>query len=265
MNDREEVALRVLMNQAPSKMTRVQLDKIRRADMVAANTQKFGSQTIGIHGGELPKFSEARESKTWWHYQQDRKQNPLVQSATVLKQSQKFWAKNDLILLGDKTNEGAPKDQLKTSMYKKQPAKEAVPKVTSLVHCADEDLKTEPSAKFGYKNKVLWSTLENEKRVFGTDRIFDKIIQQGEAYEADVLLRKRKLQEYFAKPQRGTQRSKFNGKETSMYNYDIPINQKNRKSSQRYAELQVPQQAAHNNQNSVSVTDATGSVSTVLI
>ena len=43
MNDREEVALRVLMSQAPSKMTRVQLDKIRRADMVVANTQKFGS------------------------------------------------------------------------------------------------------------------------------------------------------------------------------------------------------------------------------
>ena len=61
-------------------------------------------------------------------------------------------------------------------MYQKQAVKEAMPKVTSLVHCADEDLKTEPSAKFGYKNQVLWSTLENEKRVFGTDRIFDKII-----------------------------------------------------------------------------------------
>ena len=43
MNDREEVALRVLMNQASSKMTRAQLEKQRRADMVAANTQKFGT------------------------------------------------------------------------------------------------------------------------------------------------------------------------------------------------------------------------------
>ena len=232
--------------------------------MVAANTQKFGTQTVGVHGCELPKFSEAKESKTWWNYQQDRKQNPLVQSATVLKQNQKFWAKNDLILLGDKTNDGAPKDALKTSMYQKQAVKEAMPKVTSLVHCADEDLKTEPSAKFGYKNQVLWSTLENEKRVFGTDRIFDKIIQQGEAYEADILLRKRKLQEYFAKPQRGTQRSKLSGKDNvCMYNYEIPINQKNKKSAQRYSELQKPQQAVHNNQNSISVTDATGSVSIV--
>ena len=131
-------------------------------------------------------------------------------------------------------------------MYQKQAFKEAMPKVTSVVHCADEDLKTEPSAKFGYKNKVLWSTLENDKRVFGTDRIFDKIIQQGENYEADVLLRKRKLQEYFAKPQRGTQRSKFDGKEACLYNYDIPINQKNKKSAQRYSELQGQQQATHN-------------------
>ena len=67
MKDREEVALRILMNKAPSKITRVDLDKKRRAEMVADNTAKFGNQTIGIHGGELPKFSETRNGgKSWW-------------------------------------------------------------------------------------------------------------------------------------------------------------------------------------------------------
>jgi len=56
MNDRENCALRLLSNMPPSKMTRQQLDQKRRAEMVADNTSKFGTVTVGIHGGELPSF-----------------------------------------------------------------------------------------------------------------------------------------------------------------------------------------------------------------
>ena len=34
--------------------------------MVADNNAKFGSVTIGIHGGELPKFAGDKGSKEWW-------------------------------------------------------------------------------------------------------------------------------------------------------------------------------------------------------
>lgn len=68
MHDREEVSLRVLMTSNPSKMTRVQIDQRRRAEMVAANTAKFGKQSVGIHGGELPKFAETKNSETWWKH-----------------------------------------------------------------------------------------------------------------------------------------------------------------------------------------------------
>ena len=36
--------------------------------MVEENTQKFGEQTIGIHGQELPLYSKTEESKRWWKY-----------------------------------------------------------------------------------------------------------------------------------------------------------------------------------------------------
>ena len=76
--------------------------------MIVANTKKFGEQTVGIHGGELPKFKEDSTSKTWWKHQEGRVEDPKVQSMAVLRQNQKYWANNDLTLLADKTHEEAP-------------------------------------------------------------------------------------------------------------------------------------------------------------
>lgn len=58
MNGREDCSLRMLAMMPPSKLTRQQLDKNRRSEMVADNTSKFGNVTVGIHGQELPKFQE---------------------------------------------------------------------------------------------------------------------------------------------------------------------------------------------------------------
>ena len=113
-------------------------------------------------------------------------------------------------------------------MYCKTAEHDGPPKITSVVHCPDEVLLKEPDVKLGHKNKLVWSTVEHNNRCFGDDRVFDKIIAQSEAHEAEILRRKKKLKEYFAKPQRGTQRSKqmFEGQqqqEASQYNYDIPV------------------------------------------
>ena len=78
MNDRENCGLRLIANMAPSSMTRQLLDQQRRADMVADNTAKFGNVTIGIHGGELPKFAENGESKEWWKLQHASKEDPKI-------------------------------------------------------------------------------------------------------------------------------------------------------------------------------------------
>ena len=47
--------------------------------MVADNTAKFGNFTIGIHGGELPKFAENMGSKEWWKLQHAKKESPAIQ------------------------------------------------------------------------------------------------------------------------------------------------------------------------------------------
>lgn len=80
--------------------------------MVEDNTQKFGDQTIGIHGQDLPFFSKTDESKTYWKYHPQA--HPDVQSQRLLKQNNKTWAKNDDMYLGDVTEVGGPKDPFKT-------------------------------------------------------------------------------------------------------------------------------------------------------
>ena len=120
MNKREDCALRVLSNMPPSKMTMQQLDQIRRAEMVADNTAKFGTVTIGIHGGELPKFAENLDSKEWWRVQRAKgKPDPKIQSRLLLKQTQQYWAKNDNTLLADVSHNVPPQDPFKEEYFAK--------------------------------------------------------------------------------------------------------------------------------------------------
>ena len=103
--------------------------------MVADNTAKFGNVTIGIHGGELPKFAENQGSKEWWRLQSTMKEDPKIQSRLLLKQTQQFWAKNDETLLSSVKHDWAPQDHFKMTHVPKQGFKEVPDKPTTLVHC----------------------------------------------------------------------------------------------------------------------------------
>lgn len=69
--------LRMQYKDVPTR-TRTEIQQKRRKEMVEENTTKFGSQTIGIHGQELPKYTYSNESKEWWKY--FPRGNPAVQS-----------------------------------------------------------------------------------------------------------------------------------------------------------------------------------------
>jgi len=51
--------------------------------MIEENTTKFGEQTIGIHGQELPQYSATCVDKHWWkHFPRGE---PAVQSLSQLR------------------------------------------------------------------------------------------------------------------------------------------------------------------------------------
>ena len=112
--------------------------------MVADNTSKFGTVTIGIHGGELPKFAENLESKEWWRVQRSKgKPDPKIQSRLLLKQTQQYWAKNDNTLLADVSHAVPPSDPFKDAYFAKEGFKEVPTKINAMVHCSDEALMKE--------------------------------------------------------------------------------------------------------------------------
>ena len=119
MLEREAAAYRNAAMAQQSRITKKQLDQSRREEMVAANTSKFGNVTIGIHGGDLPKFSDEHQTKEFWKNQRTNKEPPKIQSRVLLKQSQQFWAKNDLNLLADVTDQEIPIDTFKEARVPK--------------------------------------------------------------------------------------------------------------------------------------------------
>jgi len=52
--------------------------------MIRENVDKFGAQTIGIHGQELPAYMDKEESKKYWTFF-PRNSCPDVQSQVLLK------------------------------------------------------------------------------------------------------------------------------------------------------------------------------------
>ena len=96
-----------------------------------------------------------------------------------MKQSQKFWAKNDLNLLADVSYDVPPQDIFKQTHVPKQGIKEVPTKPNMLTHCSDEALMKEAEIASGYRNKVSWSTQTTQHKCIGDDRVFDKIVKMG--------------------------------------------------------------------------------------
>ena len=82
---REQCVLRLQQKDQPT-LSKKDIEERRRSDMVKDMTQKFGNVTVGIHGQELPKFSDLDDSKAYWKYQPNDP-NPKVQSRSLLVQN----------------------------------------------------------------------------------------------------------------------------------------------------------------------------------
>ena len=60
-----------------------------RKEMNENNIEKFGRQTIGVHGQELPKY--AQEDKEYWRRSTGFTESPNFRSFKQMKQSHKYW------------------------------------------------------------------------------------------------------------------------------------------------------------------------------
>jgi hypothetical protein len=101
-------------------MTISQINEERKKQMIENMTQKFGQVTVGIHGQELPKFSDSEQTKEFWRFSKTFTHDSNSKSAVEMKENSKWWAKNDDMRLADVKEAHGPTDPFKTGYNKKQ-------------------------------------------------------------------------------------------------------------------------------------------------
>lgn len=60
LKEREDCLLRVAYKETEGK-TKRKIDEERKKEILENNMKTFGKVSIGVHGKELPKFSEAED------------------------------------------------------------------------------------------------------------------------------------------------------------------------------------------------------------
>ena len=88
--------------------TQTQIQSSRRQQDTLDRMKKFGEQCVGIHGQELPKYSEFAESKLYWKAHTNYNASPEYTSQIKMTQSRKFWGKPDELVLKDTDNKRIP-------------------------------------------------------------------------------------------------------------------------------------------------------------
>jgi hypothetical protein len=86
---------------------------LKKKEMADYGMRTFGNVPIGIHGRELAKFSETQNAKEYWKLRDGYKPFPSTTSNLELRQTQKYWAKPDRMLLSDGNEGEAPRDPFK--------------------------------------------------------------------------------------------------------------------------------------------------------
>ncbi|CAI2361755.1 unnamed protein product [Moneuplotes crassus] len=87
------------LGHADHRKTKEMVVERRRKEMLNNNMRVFGNVAIGIHGKELPKYHKTMAE--WWANKRGFKDKPQENSLLRFKQSTKYWAKDDNILLCD--------------------------------------------------------------------------------------------------------------------------------------------------------------------
>ena len=89
LNEREdEIFAKMYSNEDRKTFTKIK--EQRRKETNDYNIKTFSKQTIGVHGHELPKFSENEKMKEWWKLKDDYVEKPLYQSWNEFTEKKKI-------------------------------------------------------------------------------------------------------------------------------------------------------------------------------
>ena len=187
LNEREdEIFAKMYSNEDRKTFTKIK--EQRRKETNDYNIKTFSKQTIGVHGHELPKFSENEKMKEWWKLKDDYIEKPLYQSWNEFTEKKKYYKPpgEDLLLNEHRDEEPNWRDPFKREYHpipKVDKSDNLIIKVNNLNLWKDFDPDHPTPIDFSEKKPqhiYKWSTLVNQfaPNKFKRGRFFDSINQE---------------------------------------------------------------------------------------
>lgn len=133
--EREDEIFAMLYKNNEERMSHSKLKEKRKNERIDYNMKTFSNQTIGVHGHELPKFSENEEMKEYWKFRDGYVENPEINSHVLYKEYVKYWKKPEELLINEHQDEFlSPEKKEKVIKEKKD---NLIIKVNNLNHFQD--------------------------------------------------------------------------------------------------------------------------------
>ena len=102
LNMREEEIFSRLYNKGIKGKTYEDIKKNNLKKILQYNLNIFSKKRpIGIHGHQLPKFSEKEEKNEFWKFNEDYCENPKFSSQLEYLENNKFWKKKEDLLINE--------------------------------------------------------------------------------------------------------------------------------------------------------------------
>ena len=165
----------------------------KRKEINEYNIKTFSSQALGVHGHELPKFSESETNKEFWKLKEGYCENPKFQSQCEYLESIKYYKPPGEELL---LNEHRDEDPYWIDPFKKVHVLEAKYKKENLITKLNNinifknfDPNNPKPIDLSHQKQHIyrWTTLVNQfaPNKFKKGRFFDSLPEEGEKHGDD--------------------------------------------------------------------------------
>ena len=179
LKEREDEIFSNLYNKEEG-MTYNKIKDKKRKELFEYNEKTFSNQPIGVHGFELPKFSDDESKKEFWKFKQGYCEKPKFNSQIELLQNYKFWKKPEELLLSEHRDNEYISDKTKLNHFPPIKEKELITNINHINFYKDYDPSHPTPINLEITSKKYiqrWSTLVNmfSSKNFKGGRFFDSL------------------------------------------------------------------------------------------
>ena len=190
LNEREDEIFAKLYSDK-ERLTYTKIKNQKKKEINDYNIKTFSHQALGVHGHELPKFSESETNKEFWKLKEGYCENPKFQSQCEYLESIKYYKPpgEELLLNEHRDEEPYWIDPFKTVhvLEAKNKKENLITKINNINVFKDFDPNNPRPIDLNNKKQHIyrWTTLVNQfaPNKFKKGRLFDSLPEEGEKHK----------------------------------------------------------------------------------